>query len=244
MSFDAPLADPTGMPLDYPFALGQGSFRWTRQGVRPLGEVDPRDLARRSPILAVGSNGAPAQLQRKFAAPAFADSTVGDGVIPVTACVVADIDVVYAAFVAGYGSIPATSTASPGTAVDTFVTWLTPRQLDRMNQTEGVGANYRLDAVDQVVVDGIGPVEGVVGYVATAGPARVDGAPVALAAVTARHRRFPALGQAAVWARLAAHLGWAAATDAELSDLARATGADPKRRAQAGAALVAGIDCR
>ena len=53
-----------------------------------------------SPVLAVGSNAAPAQLARKFPPHLFPDGVV----IPVLRCVLPDFDVVYAPLISSYGS--------------------------------------------------------------------------------------------------------------------------------------------
>ena len=56
--------------------------------------------AKLTPVLAVGSNAAPAQLGRKFPAELFPDGVV----IPVLRCVLPDFDVVYAPLISSYGS--------------------------------------------------------------------------------------------------------------------------------------------
>ena len=53
-----------------------------------------------TPVLAVGSNAAPAQLARKFPAELFPNGVV----IPVLRCVLPDFDVVYAPLISSYGS--------------------------------------------------------------------------------------------------------------------------------------------
>ena len=53
-----------------------------------------------TPVLAVGSNAAPAQLERKFPLQMFPDGVV----IPVLRCVLPDFDVVYAPLISSYGS--------------------------------------------------------------------------------------------------------------------------------------------
>lgn len=52
-----------------------------------------------TPVLAVGSNAAPAQLARKFPA-----DMLPEVVIPVLRCVLPDFDVVYAPLISSYGS--------------------------------------------------------------------------------------------------------------------------------------------
>lgn len=53
-----------------------------------------------TPVLAVGSNAAPAQLERKFSPEMFPNGVV----IPVLRCVLPDFDVVYAPLISSYGS--------------------------------------------------------------------------------------------------------------------------------------------
>lgn len=53
-----------------------------------------------TPVLAVGSNAAPAQLARKFPSKRFPDGVV----IPILRCVLPDFDVVYAPLISSYGS--------------------------------------------------------------------------------------------------------------------------------------------
>lgn len=60
---------------------------------------------RLTPVLAVGSNAAPAQLARKFPADLFPDGVV----IPVLRCVLPDFDVVYAPLISSYGSCTGTA---------------------------------------------------------------------------------------------------------------------------------------
>jgi len=59
----------------------------------------------------------------------------------VTQAVLHGFDCVYAPLISGYGSVCASLDVSPGTAVSTFVTHLSPRQLSVMHATEG-GYHY------------------------------------------------------------------------------------------------------
>ena len=91
------------------------------------------DLEKRIPILSVGSNRAPMQLQRKFS---FNQN------ICVTPAILYDSDIVYAASISSYGSMPATQWPSIGTTVYLNVLWLTKEQRDLMHLTEAVGVAY------------------------------------------------------------------------------------------------------
>jgi hypothetical protein len=198
--------------LSYPYDRPSGSFvvdTATRR-VLPASGADAADLADgRRVVLAVGSNAAPSQLFRKFA------EFTGDRTIPVIAADAADIDVVFAARMSTYGAIPATVASSPGTTAHVKLTLLSPGQLERMNETESLGDVYELVelAADRIRVGGQGldvviPAAGPVAcYRAIAGPMAVNGAPVALEAVRATRRRWPAHTEARMLDRLAAALG-------------------------------------
>ena len=106
------------------------------------------DVKTRVPVLAYGSNAAPEALFRKFGKYSLHGN---DGFIPVLkVCVVENLrsftvlqgqlegfDVVYAALLTGYGSVPAALQASPGCACTVYVTYLTETQLQIMHRTEG-----------------------------------------------------------------------------------------------------------
>jgi hypothetical protein len=198
-------APPALDPLDYPFDVPLVGYTW-RSGLPPGPAAGVDEVAGRTAVLAIGSNAASSQLSRKFALPAFADPATDDGRIPVAPAAAPGIDVVFAAQVASYGSVPATITPSPGTVAHVFVTWLTPAQLDRMNETEALGRAYQFAHVPGVAVEGHDPAP-VPAYAATAGAALFGGEPLASAAVAAAGRTLPAASQRAVWDRLAAAAG-------------------------------------
>lgn len=160
------------------------------------------DLGNRQPVIAVGSNRAPEQLERKFGAES-------DGAIPVTWAWMHGYDVVYCAHLAGYGSVPATLHGSPGTEVRVAVTWLTEAQLERMHETESVGASYVYGTFDLDAIDlGAGrPALRAGCYITKRGALVLDGEPVALAEIEARNRRFKSLPQAAKLALLHGRFG-------------------------------------
>jgi hypothetical protein len=149
------------------------------------------------PVLAYGSNRAPVQLGRKYGH--WREPVV----IPVVHGWLAGFDVVYAARLAGYGSVAATIAPSPGTDASVSVIWLTERQLDLMHATEGIGQQVycygRLDGVD-LRLDGGGALASVFTYVNLDGALLHAGQPVALAAVPSRGRVFPARDQLAMLA--------------------------------------------
>ena len=91
------------------------------------------DLENRIPILSVGSNRSPYQLKRKFTL---------DEDICVTPAILYDSDIVYAASISAYGSVPATQWPSKGALVALNVLWLNEDQLNKMHLTEGLGIAY------------------------------------------------------------------------------------------------------
>ena len=116
--------------IKYPYPSPNYSFSFSKgQFVRGI----HHSLDDRVPILSVGSNRAPLQLQRKFT---FEQN------ICVTPAILFDSDVSYAASLSSYGSMPATQWPSIGTRVDLNVLWLTREQLDHMHLTEAVGIAY------------------------------------------------------------------------------------------------------
>ena len=108
---------------DYAYSFFKGKFI---QGIH-------LDLEKRIPILSVGSNRAPMQLKRKF-------SINQD--LCVTPAVLYNSDIVYAASISAYGSIPATQWPSINAEVELNVLWLTQEQLNVMHLTEAVGIAY------------------------------------------------------------------------------------------------------
>eukprot|EP00668_Euglena_longa_P016909 GGOE01021220.1.p1 GENE.GGOE01021220.1~~GGOE01021220.1.p1 ORF type:complete len:354 (+),score=87.53 GGOE01021220.1:141-1202(+) len=174
----------------------------------PVAAVDPNE--RWTAVLAIGSNAGVTQLQRKFPADLFPAGTV----IPVVQSVLLDFDVVYAPLVAPYGSVVATLQASPGSAVELFVTYLTDPQLERMHSTEGGYNLLRLNAIQLHVGQslaerdaGLPPavqLHSVLLYNHQVGsvclPLRRSSppSPVALAELKATARTFPALSQTAL----------------------------------------------
>ena len=120
--FDRAVKYPYPAP-NYSFSFSKGQFK---RGIH-------HRLDERIPILSVGSNRAPIQLQRKFS---FEQD------ISVTPAILYDSDVCYAASISSYGSIPATQWPSIGATVELNVLWLTREQLEIMHLTEAVGVAY------------------------------------------------------------------------------------------------------
>ena len=179
--------------LAYPYAAHDRDYLFENGTVTDLSPTI--DLTGLTPVAAVGSNRAPEQLARKF-----------DGMdvsIPVTRLTARDVDVVHAAHMARYGAIPATLAPSPGTEAELWITWLDATALDHMDRTESIGVNYDRVTLVLSAAPGHRPApERVVVYAARRGLLAIDAAPVALAAVPARGRRFAALHQHEVLSQL------------------------------------------
>lgn len=216
--------------LGYPYERPPWSFRYwpVHHHVEPVGAVRRDELVERTAVLAIGSNAAPDQLRRKFGC-----HPSGAAPIVVVEARVSDHDVVHAAMVASYGSVPATLVERPGTTCHVHVTLLDPPQLEHMHETEGLGSAYRLDHVAPGLVEVplLGPLDSVEAYVATRGPMLVDGSPVALAAITAEGRTLPAMHQRDVLARLATTY------DLSVEELVRVLTSDRGVRREAGEIL-------
>jgi hypothetical protein len=179
----------------YPYDLREDAFVF-RHGLADA--FQPDLTAGRTPVLAIGSNGAPQRLARKFGA---------DAVVPVLPARLRGHAVVYAAAVTSYGSVPATLIEAPGATALVAVTFLDDRQLDVMHATEQLGRNYDLIALDDgaVEVDDVALVREVLSYRSRYGPLRVDGQPLRLAEVPTVGTRFGAAYQSGVLALLHHH---------------------------------------
>ncbi|MSO65583.1 MAG: hypothetical protein EXQ85_07295 [Alphaproteobacteria bacterium] len=177
----------------YPYDLQNKSYILYKGQPLPLGRMDlPADMARRKAVLAFGSNGAPAQLRRKF--PAMGEQEA----IPVLRTVLTGVDVVFAARFARYGAISAMLTPSPGTTLQTYTTFLTPEQLTVMHATElpqpGDYTGYRYGRLRGItaMIEAVGLRHDLFLYHCEAPPLVRADTPIAFAEMTAKDRRFPA----------------------------------------------------
>ncbi len=214
--------DLLGRAKSYPFRIPGCSYLLVDGGYEELPEDGPLpDLSARQPVLACGSNQSPERLARKFAG-------FIDGPVPVIRAGVTDFDSVYSVHFSRNGSIPATYQQAPGATASLFVNWLTPAQQQRLHETEAVGRNYdfgRLDGI-QVRMDGGGVLTHAFAYVGRHGCLINDDAPVALAAVPATGRRWPALTEEQVLTLARDRL----APDRPLDDFIRETISEEKTR--------------
>ncbi len=148
------MPDPVSHAKAYPFPAPDHSYLYEAGGWQILSTGF--ETTGRTPVLAAGSNQSPEQLARKYG------EMPDIGSIPAQRGALHDFDVVYAAHLSHYGSVPATFQQSPGTIVTVFVLWLTELQLDRMHETEG---NYSYDHLDALHLD----LDGGAGLVAARG---------------------------------------------------------------------------
>ena len=182
----------------YPYPAPAGDF-FMREGLPHLvkGVISADELKGRVPVLSVGSNRAPLQLRRKFGL---------EAVIPVTACVLKDCDIVFAAALSYYGAVPATACPSHGTEVELNIAWLDPSQLRHMHDTEALGIAYDFICLDPGKVDHGPRPDGdaaifkspVYGYQSRAGLIHGHNGPVAHADIPAQGRRFEELNEEAM----------------------------------------------
>jgi len=156
-------------------------------------EGSPSGCAAWTPVLAIGSNASPQQLERKFPVELFPDA-----IIPAIKGQLRDFDVAYAPLLSSYGSVTATLEHSPACTVEVFVTYLEASLLERMHATEG---GYDLVTLDDVRLElGNGEVlTQVAQYNHQRGTLHVpvgdEPGPVALAEIPAVGREFPARTQ-------------------------------------------------
>jgi len=178
------------------------------EAAKQYGGVDLGSTGDLQPMLGLGSNASPFQLARKFGKSGHA--------IPVLQCVLAGWDVVYAAHVSFYGSATATLAPCPGAAVEVALLLLDENQAAAMDATEGGHDLCCMTGVDLHVARSLDQVESgqtnagemedqvVLAYLHSNGaltlPPEEDApaTPIAVAAVRASGRTFPALTQDAM----------------------------------------------
>jgi hypothetical protein len=134
----------------------------------------PRSRVPRRPVklLSYGANASPVELARKLAGT--------DPVVPVALTEMGDLDVVFSAHASPRGGLGAAVQRSPGTWIEVAIAFVDEELIGLIDATE---ENY-----DRVPVR-----DGAHVYASKHGCLVLDGTEVALAAVRARGRRFPAL---------------------------------------------------
>jgi hypothetical protein len=130
----------------------------------------PRNPVR---LLSYGANASPVDLARKLAG--------HDPVVPIALTEIGDLDVVYSAHASPRGGLGAAVQRSPGTWIQVSLTYVDEALIELIDRTE---ENY-----DRIAM----PARGVEFYVSKHGCLLLDGSEVAMSAVRARGRRFPAM---------------------------------------------------
>ena len=187
--------------VGYPWTRPDGSYLLTGAEVGLLEDLTAEGRERviaqfasessgRVPVLAIGSNGAPEQLERKFAH--FPEE--GDRAVLALTGRLHDFDVGVAPQPTMYGSMPATLFPSPGTEVCATVLWVTPTQFTQLTWSE---FSYRLGRLRTrfEVDEGETHFDEVLVFVSRFGAFCVEERPVALAAIPASGRSAVALTQ-------------------------------------------------
>lgn len=181
--------------LAYPYATPERSYLYLGGEAKELPAAGP-DLADRTPLLAYGSNAAPAALARKLASLPGLE-------MPVLQAELEGFDVVYSAHVSPYGAVPATLHECPGAIAPVFVIHPTAEQRALLTASE---PNYDLVEVN-----------GIAAFRSKHGCLRIDDSPVALAAIRAGGRTLPELDEPAILEHVRARL----APDLELGEFVR-----------------------
>jgi hypothetical protein len=202
--------------MAYPYAIPGRSF--LQLGERTLALPTDYDLGDRQPLLAYGSNAAPEALARKLGAESSTP-------LPLIRAELSDFDVVYSAHLSPYGAVPATLHPSPGTITDVFVAYPTEEQLRLLSATEPNYARHRFDGIS-CRAERDEPLDALDAFLSRHGCLLVDGAAVALSAISAHGRTLEAMTEAQVLERVRATL-FSELSLAELVAAAVATGGQP-----------------
>ena len=187
--------------VEYPWARPKGSYRMVDGMVEPLDRLAVearREMIQefaaprtwRRPLVAIGSNGSPEALERKFAH--FEDPA--DQTVLVLTGHLHGFDVGAAAQPTIYGALPATIFPSPGTEVRAALLWVTPDQFTQLAWSE---ISYRLGTLRTrfEVDEGDAVFDEVLVFVSRFGTFAREGEPLALKAVPAKGRKTQALEQ-------------------------------------------------
>lgn len=171
--------------LGYPYGAPRGPFVQLGHQTLAADEVEI-DRGDRTAVLAYGSNAAPKVLSRKLA---LSDQPVL--VVPARLC---EFDVVYSAHISPYGAIPATLQRSRGTEVRVHVIYMTAAQIGVISATEPNYEPQLLEDIECGLEDGE-ELNEVSAYISRHGCLLVDDSEVALVAVSANGRTFPAIAE-------------------------------------------------
>lgn len=185
--------------LGYPWERPAGSFLLRDGEVVLLSGYRPAERRAvvdgvaqgRHPIVSFGANASPSALTMKFAHFSAAE----DREVLVLTGYLQGLDVGAMATPGILGYTPAALFASPGTAVRAAVVWTTPAQATQLAWSE---VTYRLGRLDEArfeMDEADLEVSDLFAFVSRRGCLRIDGSPVALAAIPAAGRTAAALTQ-------------------------------------------------
>ena len=171
--------------LGYPYEAPWESFAQLRHETLAPDEIEI-DRDERTAMLAYGSNAAPEVMARKLA--------LSDQPVLVVPAWLDDFDVVYSAHISPYGAVPATLQRSPGTRVRVHLVYMTSAQVGLVSATE---PNYESALIEGAIchLDEGETIANPAAYLSRHGCLLEDGTEVALSAVEATSRAFPALGE-------------------------------------------------
>ena len=134
-------------PLSYPGPWPERSSRLVGDRLVDLTDVDEALAERRRAVLAVGSNGAPAQLHRKLVAAGLPVD------VPLLRVSVGGLVPAFAAWPAPYGALPTSACAAPGASSELVLNLLTDEQVDALDRSEGGYGRPTLDPAAHPVVE-------------------------------------------------------------------------------------------
>jgi hypothetical protein len=221
---------------NYPYDRAAHSFVFDSGEILPLPENVEQSLTGKHPVLAFGSNAAPEQLQRKYL-------DWPEVRFVVSKATLRNYDVVYSAHLTSYGAVPATLAPSPGTMLQTWITWLDDEQLAHMHTTEmgaggGADVNYAYGHLQNVALsieDIEQPVTAVGVYLSNYGAIALADGPLAFTRIKAIDRTFEARDKISVLEEVRARL----APDLNLEEFIVAIVEEPARRSKWGTELKA-----
>ena len=143
MAPSSEIADMLQRARDYPYDSPRSSYLYSNEGIT---DFQSDQTIGRTPVLAFGSNKAPAQLKRKF-------GHIVDCFIPVEMVKLHDFDVVFSAHITSYGAIPAMLQHCPGVIVEIAITWLNDTQLQIMHESELYAGNYSFAQLENLTIN-------------------------------------------------------------------------------------------
>jgi hypothetical protein len=171
--------------LGYPYGAPPGPFIQLGHQTLDPAEIEI-DREARTPVLAYGSNAAPRVLSRKLA--------LSDQPVLVVPARLSEFDAVYSAHISPYGAIPATLQRSSGTEIRVHVIYMTEAQIGVISATEPNYEPRLLEGIECRLEDGEVLSE-VSAYISRHGCLLLDGAELALAAVSATGRTLAAMSE-------------------------------------------------